>query len=81
MDPYRYISSVLPLPSLWACNSSTAPAGKCDSQGWIIHMLFPHRIEAHTQENVKLFSNEETFKALLNSLQPQYIIERLRSAL
>ena len=28
MDPYSYISSVLPLPSLWAYNSSTAPAGK-----------------------------------------------------
>uniref|UniRef100_A0A8C0DSV0 Zinc finger protein with KRAB and SCAN domains 1 n=1 Tax=Balaenoptera musculus TaxID=9771 RepID=A0A8C0DSV0_BALMU len=27
------------------------------------------------------FSNEETFKALLNSSQPQYIIERLRLAL
>lgn len=79
-DRSSYISSVLPLCSPWAGSSSKAPVGKCST--WdVIHMLLLHRIEAHTRENSKAFSNEGTSKALLDSPQPHHIIERLRSCL
>ena len=79
-DPYSYISNVLSLSSLWAGSSSKAPVGKYSTRD-VIHMLLPHRTEAHTQENIEAFSNEGTSKALLDSPQPHHIIERLRSCL
>lgn len=45
---------------------------------WIIHVRFPHKIKAHAEWNVQLFSNEDTFKALLDSRQPQHNSSKIK---
>jgi len=45
------------------------PYGPCREKLvlWRTRTIFPYKIKAHIQSNVKLFSNEDTFKALSDS--------------